>query len=253
MANISMSRRTIALVISVALAAVATIAIFSYVQSLEDRALEDAEPVEVFVAKDVIPVGTSADSAITQGLFEQTTVPQRVRPLDAIASLEEIRGRVAGVTIQQGEQILASRFVAPGQQGGGLTIPSNRVAMSIEVDIPPGVANFVRVGDRISAIAHLSVPRGAGADAEEESRSQFVVQNMEVLAVGRRVITTTEEGQEESTQQTQNRILMTIAVTPAQAERMAFSINEGGLYLTLLPEDFGAVTTPGRTARNVFP
>jgi Flp pilus assembly protein CpaB len=245
-----MSRRTTALVASVVLAALATIVIFSWVRGIEDRALGDAQPVEVYVAKDVIPQGVSGDSAISQGLIEQTTVPAKVRPPDAIATLEDIQGKVAAVTVQPQEVILASRFVAPGQAGGALAIPKDRVAIAIEVDVPPGVGGFIRQGDHLSAIGHVTLPAQAGRD--EVQRSKFVVQNVEVLAVGRRVITTTEEGTEESTQQLENRVLVTVAVTHAQAERFVYLVNEGTIYFTLLPQGGGTVPTAGRTARNIF-
>jgi pilus assembly protein CpaB len=249
-ANISMSRRTIALTVSVVLAAVATIAIFSYVKGLEDEALGDATPADAFVAKDTIPAGTSANAAIEQGLIEFTQIPAGVKPEGAITTLDEIRDKVAAVTIFPQETILAARFVAPGQAGGGLKIPRGRMAMAIEVDIPPGVAGFVRQGDHVSVVAHFSLERQTG---ESVDISQLLVQDIEVLAVGRRVVTTTEQGQQESTEEVQSRILMTVAVSAGQAERLVFGINRGALYFTLLPEGAAQVQTNGRTANNVLP
>lgn len=253
MANVSMSRRTIALIASVVLAAIATIAIVSYLRGVENEVRAEGEPVDVFVAKDTIPAGTSGDSAIAQALIEPQTIPRSVAPLDAIISLDEIRGRVAAVTIFPNETILAPRFVAPGQAGGALTIPDRHVAMSVEVDVPPGVAGFVKQGDRVSLIAHLIFEAQGANQSASIPVSKFVVQDAEVLAVGRRVVVTTEQGQEESTQQGEGRILFTLAVTPAEAERIAFVINEGSLYFTLQPEDSSPVNTPGRDPSNILP
>ena len=263
MAAISMSRRTIALVIAIVLAAVATIALLSYVQGLEDEAYQGAELVQVFKASDVIPSGVSGTSAESQGLIESAEVPAEFRPATAITSLTQITQLVASTDIPAGEILILDRWVAPGQQGSGLSVPPNRVAMSMEVDIPPGVAGFIRQGDRISVIAHLQVAQlraqvnaqGTQATANlTPSRAQFVVQNIEVLSVGRRVITVTEEGsQGETTETPTDRVLVTVAVRPADAERLVFSVLEGDIYFTLLPEGFEPVDTPGRTGRNVFP
>ena len=251
MANVSMSRRTIALIASVVLAAIATIAIVSYLRGVEEEVRGEAEPVDVFVAKDTNPAGTIGYSAIAQALIAPETIPRSVAPLDAITSLDEIRGRVAAVPIFPNEVIVNPRFVAPGQAGGALTIPDRHVAMSVEVDVPPGVAGFVRQGDHVSLIAHLLLQ--AANQQTEIPTSRFVVQDIEVLAVGRRIVTETEQGQEESTQQGEGRLLFTIAVTPAEAERIAFVINEGSLYFTLLPEGFSPINTSGRNPNNILP
>ena len=110
-----MSRRTIALVAAIVLAAVATVALISYVQSRGNSKEVQKTLVAVFVAKDVIPQGTSGDTAISQGLITQIKVPQLARVDGAIGSLQEIKGEVAAVDIQKNEQILTSRFVAPGR------------------------------------------------------------------------------------------------------------------------------------------
>ena len=96
-----MSRRTIALVAAIVLAAVATVALISYVQSRGNSKEVQKTLVAVFVAKDVIPQGTSGDTAISQGLITQIKVPQLARVDGAIGSLQEIKGEVAAVDIQK--------------------------------------------------------------------------------------------------------------------------------------------------------
>lgn len=253
-----MSRRTVALVASVVLAAVAAVALISYVRGLENKAFEGTETVSVFVAKEPIPAGTTGEFATQRNLIERTTIPKKVRADGAITSLDEIRGKVAAVTILKGEQIVSPRFVLPGQVRGTLPIPANRVAISLEVGIPPGVAGFVQRGDRISIIAQLSVPRrGARATgtaaAPTETRVQFLLQSVEVLEIGQRVVTTTQTGQQgQSTQQSEGRVLATLALTPGDAEKLAYAIFQGQLYFTLLPEGAKPAGTAGRTAENAF-
>ena len=244
----SMSRRTVALVVAVILAAVATVALISYISGERERVIGQGEAVNVFVASGPIPSGTGAESASTRGLIETRAIPRGVVPQGAIGSLAEIQGKVAGVSILQDEILVASRWVAAGtaRQGGIANLPSNRVAMSVEVGTVPGVSGFVQVGDRVSILAQLSVPRGA----EQENRVQFLLQNLEVLEAGRRVIN--EQGQP-TTQQPNDKVILTLAVTPVQAERLAYGIFQGQLYFTLLPEGARPADTPGRTARNAFP
>lgn len=243
-----MSKRTIALVVAIALAALAAVALVSYVGNIEERELAEQEPVTVFRAKLTIPAGTSAADAESQGLIETATVAKAIVPATAITSLTDISGKVASVTIPPSEVLILDRWVAPGQAGSSLTIPQNRVALTIEVGIPPGVAGFIRTGDSISIIA--TAPGGQNG----QNRSQFIVQDIEVLATGRRVITVTQEGsQGESTETPVDRVLLTLAVTPTQAERIVFGQSTGQLYFTLLPPNFRPGNTSGRTVNNLFP
>lgn len=249
MAGRGLSKRTLALVVSVVLAGVAAVALTSYVRGVEDKAFEGAETVEAFVAKDTIPVGTSGDIAIERALIERSVIPRKVVPVDAISSLEDIRGKIAGATIFRGEPILGPRFILPSQARGILTIPQDRVAISVEVGIPPGVAGFIQPKDHVSIIALLTVPRG-GAGAATEARTQFLLQNVEVLAVGRRVVVTADGQAGE--QQATDRVLMTLALRPVEAEKLAFAVFQGQLYFTLLPTGGRPASTQGRTAGNAF-
>jgi pilus assembly protein CpaB len=67
LARLPSAGKTIAVVLALVLAIVATIAIFLYVRGIEERAFEDAELVEVFVAQGPIAAGTSAARPVMPG------------------------------------------------------------------------------------------------------------------------------------------------------------------------------------------
>jgi pilus assembly protein CpaB len=254
-ASVSMSRRTIALVLAVALAALATIALISYIKGLEDKHLEGTEPVEVFVAKQDIPAGVTGDTASQQGLIERFQVPGRVQPEGAITSLQEISGRVAAVQIFQGEIIVSQRFVTPGAAVKGvLPIPEGRQAISVQVATPPGVAGFIQPGDRISLIIHIARPGNTAATSGPIAR--YLLQNIDVLAVGTRIVgaglAPGTAGDAAAAPADTGCCLLTVALTPGQAEQLVFAINNGQLYFTLLPEKAPNANTPGRTITNLF-
>lgn len=251
--KIGAGKRTTGLVVSVVLAALASLALVSYMRGVESRAFAGAETVEVYVAREAIPAGTSGGSAWSRGLIGTTSLPRKAVAEGAIASVGQIEGLVADVEILRGEQILQSRFVEPGGAGSHLIIPAGRQAMSVEVEAPPGVAGFVQAGSRVSVIAHVDVTDGGGRAIEP--RSQYVVQNVEVLAVGTRVVETADAGARAKAaerQQVSDKVLLTLAVTAAEAEKLSFAINEGEVYVTLLPDGAKPVKTAGRTRRNEF-
>ena len=62
------SRRTLILIVAVAIGAVAAFALFNYIGGIEDRANENAERVDVYVISADVPKGTPAEQAIFDGL-----------------------------------------------------------------------------------------------------------------------------------------------------------------------------------------
>lgn len=249
-----MSKRTGGLLLAVVLAALSTTALISYVHGVEEKAFAGAETVEVYVARDAIPAGMSGDAAVQRAAIERTAVPRKVVADGAIHSLDEIRGKVAQVTIMRGEQIVAARFTSPDESGTGLSIPEGRQAMAVEIDAPPGVAGYVQTGSHVSVIAHLNIADKGGSS--NEPRAQFLLQDVPVLAVGRRIVVTAASGARDSARQQQtqatDKVLLTLAVAPAQAEKLAYALFEGDVYFTLLPQGAKPVTTTGRTRINEF-
>ena len=267
MARLPSAGRSLAIVVAVVLAALAVFFIWRYVQGVEDQVREDNELVEVFVASDTIPAGTQAQAAISAGLIERDELPRQNRPAGAVTALEEISGLVAADTVLPGEVILAGRFAETASTAGEFEVPEGLQAISVEVGVPPGVAGYVRPGDRISVIAHIAAPAAqesvigpdgqvvepeASADGAEETRAEFLVQDIEVLAIGRRVLVTNEQGQEQDQVQQTESVLATLAVSDTQAEQLVFALQEGSLYLTLLGEGYEADDTPGRTFDDLF-
>jgi pilus assembly protein CpaB len=249
-ASVSMSRRTVALVLAVALAALATIALISYIRGLEDAAFKDTEIVDVFVAKQDIAAGVSGDTAGQQGLIERRRVPALVQPDNAITSLQEISGRIAAVQIFKDEIIVGQRFVTPGAAVRGvLPIPQGRQAISIQVASPQGVAGFIQPGDQVSLIAQVNRP-GSGPSAGEIAR--FLLQRVDVLAVGTRVVGATVQPAGSTATAEVACCLLTLALTPGQAEQLVFASLNGQLHFTLLPEGSQPANTPGRNITNLF-
>lgn len=246
-------KRTTGLVASVVLAALASLALITYMRGVESRAFAGAETVEAWVARENIPAGMTAETAHGRGLLGTTELPRKALAAGAIASLADIAGKVAAIEIVRGEQILAGRFVAAGQHGAGLAIPAGRQAMALEVEAPPGVAGFVVTGSRVSVIGHVDVLDAGGRTVEP--RSQYLLQNIEVLAVGTRATEAVDDGARADTArraQVSDKVLLTLAVTPAEAEKLSFAMNEGEIWITLLPDGAKPSATSGRTRRNGF-
>jgi pilus assembly protein CpaB len=242
MAKMTKNRRTGALAAAVLLATVASVLLFGYVRDIRDKALAGTDPVEVLVAKGKIPAGMTAVQASAKGLLGRQQLP-KVAVLDgAVGSVDALSGKAAVVDIYKGEQIVAERFASPDEGRGLLPIPAGQQAMSVEVDVPPGVAGYIQAGDHVSVIAKIDNP---------EPKTQFVLQNVQVLTVGLR---SADDGAKKGKglARDTDSIVYTLAVTPAGAEKLAYAVLHGKVYFTLLPPGQKPAGTSGRTARNLF-
>lgn len=259
------TRRALAFLVALALAVVAAVAVFSYIRDVEEQAASQVDAVVGYVATDRIDPGTLADSAIQNDQIEEREIPRDLLAPNAVTDLAQVGGRVVEEVILPGDQLVIDRFAAPGQGVQILTIPAEHQAMSVEVGVPPGVAGFIKEGDHISLIGYIDVPvegslvtvtdEETGAQvqvAQLEPRAQYLVQDLEVLAVGRRIVPS-EEDPAGTQEISDSRILLTLAVSPQEAEKLTFATLGGELWATLLPEDeLDPVQTPGRSNVDVF-
>lgn len=260
------TRRSIAFLLAVILALVAALSVVSYLRGVEGAVASENELVRAYVATGEIAQGTLIDSAVQQGLVEERAVPRNLLAPNAVTDLGQVQGRLVNAAILPGDQLVGGRFAAPGDGVQVFTIPEGHQAMSVEVGIPPGVAGYVQTGDHVSIIAGLTVPTADDSETETttdpqtgtettrqatENRAQFVLQDVEVLAIGQRVVV--DPAVEGEAPQPVTAVLATFAVTAEEAERLAYATLNGALWLTLLPEDeTEPVATTGRTAETIF-
>jgi pilus assembly protein CpaB len=246
-----MQSRVLAIVVAVVLALVATAAMIVYVGGADRRAISDQQPVQVYVAVKPIKAGTRGDEALNRKLVDRREVPRSSVAVDAIRSVNQVVDLFAAVDIVPGEVLLKRRWVGAEDVAGRrlLQIPDGHQAISIELELTRQVAGFVTPGDSVSLI--LSMKRGA----PQVDRSKLLLHNIRVLAVGATALANTNNqngGRVSQGRGTQTLTAVTLAVTPADAERVAFAAEFGKIYLTLLPPEPGSAPGgDGRTADDV--
>lgn len=262
-----MNRRVIGLVVAVLLAAIATAALYFYVQRADERAQEDVQLRQVYVATQQIEAGTAAEAAITQGLVQQREIPANAVAQGAIGSLDQIEGLVATVPIVPGQQIVTANFdeTAAVATGTDIEVPEGLQAVSIDLGVLPGVAGFVNAGDRLSIISLINQDTGAAPAEGEEAApaegltAQYFMQDALVLAVGQRVTNFDENGNAtgRSIRENNENYIFTLALTPEQIERLVFAETQTQLWASLQPdreedEEFDSFDTPGANLENLF-
>ena len=170
---------------------------------------------------------------------ELTSWPAPLRPAAAAAKVQEVEGRVAMSDLLKGEPVLLAKLAPEGSSPGlASRIDPGMRAMTIRVNEVIGVAGFLLPMSRVDVLATLELDDRGG---RRGTISKLVLQNVEVLAVGQRLESRDSKAKKVS--------VVTLLVTPAQAERLSLAATKGSIFLTLRNNrDETSANTPGITA-----
>ena len=176
----------------------------------------------VVVAKSEIPLGAK----ITIEQLALAPIPNGSTPEGAFRKLELAVGRVAVTPIGVREPITNMKL-APEGVGAGLqaVIPEGYRAMTVKVDDVVGVSGFVGAGSYVDVVAVI-VPVNQ-TSASQGPISKIVLQNIKVLASGGKI--DSPDNQREPVRVN----VVTLQVTPQQAEKLVLAANEGKLQLVM--------------------
>jgi pilus assembly protein CpaB len=216
--------------VAVAMAAVASFGVYRAIQNIPERT-KYIPAHYLVVAKQDVPVGTilEAQHVRLAGWPQDTTVE------GSFAKIEDVIGRGATAQIVANEPII-DRKLAPKEAGGGLppTIPAGMRAMSVKVNDVIGVAGFTVPGTRVDVVVTIK--------DRDNSISRAVLSNIQVLAAG----TKYDQDQAKNGQPIKTAVV-TLLVTPPDAEKLALAQTEGQIVLALRnPMDVEAVQTQGQ-------
>lgn len=228
-----MGRIRILAVLAIAIAAGGALAFgtYNYLQNMPVKTVSvETRPVVVAAADMQLGAEIGADDLrVVQ--WPVDTVPEGVFENPA-----EIAGRGLLSPVVRFEPILSTK-VAPRESGSGLppVIPNGMRGVSVRVNEVIGVAGYVLPGTRVDVVA-----TGSPTDAREDTTSKVVLSNVQVLAAGTRIEQNADKS--EPVQVT----VVTLLVTPEQAERLALASTEGKIQLALRnPLDKSSPDTPG--------
>ena len=171
--------------------------------------------VPVVMAADDIQVGTKLEAHDVHVV----TLPQSAVPPGAFSGTSQVLGRGAILPVSKGEFILPSKLAALNA-GTGLPsmIPQGMRAVSVRVNDVVSVAGFVQPGSHVDVLA-----TGSGGN---ERQTTTVLENVLVLAVGKNLDRTPSAD-------AQTAPVITLAVSPDDAQKLALVSQEGRIQLSL--------------------
>jgi pilus assembly protein CpaB len=228
-------RTLIVMTIAVATAAVAAFGVYQAIQRAPIRQVEMAT-VPVVVASRAIPVGTR----LTTDDVKVVPWPARSPVPGAFAEPKQVVDRGVIAPIGLNEPVTTARVAGP-EAGAGLPpiIPAGMRAISVRVNEVVGVAGFVLPGTRVDVL--VAVDDDGDQTNRQEPMARTVVSNVQVLTAGTRY-----DQEEAKNGKAQRSTVVTLAVLPADGERIALASNEGQLSLVLRnPLDVDPAATAG--------
>jgi pilus assembly protein CpaB len=154
-------------------------------------------------------------------------------PAGYLGASEAVVGRGLITTVQENEPLLESKL-APAGAGGGLPvlISDGMRAVSVKVDEVVGVAGFVLPDTRVDVLLTMNGPSG-------EPMTEVLLQKVRTLAAGQNV-------QRDRDGKPRSVPVITLLVTPEQAETLALAANQGRIQLALRNAlDTATISTPG--------
>lgn len=242
-----MVRRLLAAFAALLLLVVGTAVLVAYVRGADSRALAGVRTVEVLVADQLIPGGTTADQL--DDLVRTDIVPAKAAVDGRVTDLESLAGKVTTVDLQPGEQLLASRFGSPDdlQAPGTVAVPDGLQEVSILLEPQRAIGGRLAAGDTVGVFVSLTEPKtthvvlhhvlvtqvqGAPAPADPASAEP------ETASAGAAAPSAS--------------LMITLAVTAAKAEAVVFGIEHGTVWLSLEPEGADTSGTEVISPDNIY-
>ena len=136
------ARRTLILIVALAVGTVAAVSSVLYLNSVQSRANGNAKLVRVYKVASAIPKGTTGDVAIGRNLIVASSIPQKFFPQTAVTDLVEIKGKVAPLDLAPGQILVDNQFVEPSVAHTSFSttnVPSGQVATPAAIEqLPAG-------------------------------------------------------------------------------------------------------------------
>jgi pilus assembly protein CpaB len=271
------NKRWIGVVFAVLLAAIGTFVLVQYVSSADERALAGQETIEVLVLNQAVAAGTPAEEMVAN--VETALIPAKTQVPGSVASLDQLTGTVAAVDLVAGEQLLLSRFIEPEvfEAQGDFEVPDGLVEVTVSLSPERAVGGILKQGDLVAVLASFDpfeldgtepgdeanvptdiedviLPESDNAKPQTPNTTGLIIHKVVVTNVQvERLPSEPEEGSDTdySLAPTGN-LLVTLGMSPANAERLVFTAEFGTLWLTAEQETTPEGGTQIQTRNTVY-
>ncbi|SEE65592.1 pilus assembly protein CpaB [Arthrobacter alpinus] len=221
-----MKSRLLGGITALVLAIVGTIMLVNYVSHADRRAQASLDPVDVVIIESAVPAGTTAEELKSH--VQVRSIPGAAKAADALSSLTGLEGQVTSVTLEPGEQLLASRLVDPSQQilPGTVEVPADM--QEVTVLLPPEgvVGGTVRAGDVVGVFVTYTDPAKSDVSA-----TRLLFDKVLVTAV-QQAPPSTEQTPDGTSAIPSGSSFVTFARNATDSAKIILSTRSGNIWLT---------------------
>ncbi|MBM2620251.1 hypothetical protein JIG36_32520 [Actinoplanes sp. LDG1-06] len=258
-----MRRRIVMLGFAAMLALLSAVAVVAYARTADRRAVEGKKGTWVLLATATIPSGTTAAQIRSKRLVRQVLMPAETVPSGALTKLDSaMDGKKLNAELLPDQMLLSRQFEAASRPTASPTptfkVPADMLAVSVELSIAPQVAGNIKRGDKVTVF--VTVPRTETANNPQ--KTWVVLPRASVISVGESALPTQAPivvspsgaaalmptvmpSPTNTSEEKLDRYVVTLAVTPGQAEELINGYNRGNLHLGL--QGAGATVTAAPT------
>jgi pilus assembly protein CpaB len=236
-----MGRRIVAIFAAAIVALVGVTAVLLYVRGADSRAVASQQPVNVYVAKSLVPSGTTLKDSVQSGLIIKTSVAAKGVPLGALSGVDGSNGGLFALSdIQPGEYVLNDRFGTKPVGTKAIEVPAGQVAVSVSLSDPARVGTFLTPGSHVVLYDSFD-PVAAKSESDASAtgtQTRVLLEDVLVIAMGEASLSpaAATTGEDPAPAPVAG-ALLTVAVTPADAVRLVHGIQTGRLYAALRGTD----------------
>jgi len=176
----------------------------------------------LLTANDITSVPLEADAVFSSHMRRDQTEPSAVI------------GSVVRTALLAGMPLTSAALIRPGQEGflAAALMPDHR-AVTIVVNQETSHAGLIAPGDRVDVIFTMQIPSDGASQLNSFSRT--ILQNIRVVAVGRRVESAVSEPESEENGGRNGDDTVTLEVLPPEADRLVLATTRGSISLALRP------------------
>jgi len=246
-----MTRRILTVAVALALAVLGAVGVLDYAHQADQRALAGMRAVTAYVAKAQIPSGTTAGTAVREGLLVGQQFPASSVPLDAVRTISPATASLVLTSgLGSGQMLLSPMLGTSVQTAAALPIPAGMVAITLQFCVQQAVANYITPGSEVAVFntwvnGKLSTGGCSGITATAGHQAllhtRIVLPKVLVLAVGEGTATppsgvavAADGPASSSSGSSPSTIYLTMAVSQVNAERLIELGQSGAPYLALV-------------------
>jgi pilus assembly protein CpaB len=237
----SHSRPIAFLALALLIAFITSVLIYKKLQGATvDTVAVEEKGVNVVVAASDVAWGTK----LIPDMIKVLKFPAGNAPEGHFEDIDVVKGRINLANLKRGEAILESKLAPANVTTGGVAAVMNpaKRAMAVKVDEIVGVAGFIKPSDRVDVMVTMSHAGGA-----EKLFTKLLLENVLVLATGADI---EKKGKDEKPTPV---TVITLEVSPEEAEKLALATTEGKLRLALRnPQNSEEVLTSGATVDSLL-